>query len=141
MLERVLTHIHNWFEVSWRSGEWQVVDGCLDLPFLQDGQYYRIVGSVFNDGLHQYPDNDLKDEIFFGQISGLAIPKAVIELAQEIEQWETDNAKALNSPYSSESFGGYSYSKDSSVSGGGNDDPASGWQRHFMSRFIPWRKL
>lgn len=140
-LEKVMTYIHNWFEVSIRPGTWEVTGGCLDLPFLIDGQYFRITGSVFSDGLHQYPDTELKDERFSGIIYGLAVPQAVVELAQEIEQWESDNAKALNSPYSSESFGGYGYSKDSSVSGGGNDDPAGGWQRHFMSRFIPWRKL
>lgn len=141
MLEKILIHIHNWFEVSSVFGEWEVLDGALDLPFLQDGQYYRVTGSVFNDGLHKYPDADLTDETFRGCIYGLAIPKAVVDLAQEIEQWSIDNAKALNSPYNSESFGGYSYSKDSGLQGGGNGDPASGWQRQFMGRFIPWRKL
>lgn len=138
MLERVLTHIHNWFDISWRNGEWQVVDGCLDLPFLQDGQYYRIIGSVFNDGLHQYPDNDLKDEIFFGQIRGLAIPNQVIEIADEIKEWQDKNGAHSDSPYQSESFGGYSYSKgsDSSDTGG-----LSGWQKVFASRLNPWRKL
>lgn len=141
MLEQILIHIHNWFEVSSVFGEWEVLDGALDLPFIQDGQYYRVTGSVFNDGLHKYPDDDLTDEVFRGCIYGLAIPKAVVGLAQEIEQWSIDNAKALNSPYNSESFGGYSYSKDSGLQGGGNSDPAGGWQRQFMSRFIPWRKL
>lgn len=141
MLEKVLIHIHNWFEDSVRPGNWEVIGGSLDLPFLQEGQYYRITGSVFNDGLHKYPDNDLTDEQFSGIIYGLAIPKAVIELAQEIEEWETENKKMLDSPYQSESFGGYSYSKGSGVEAGGKDDPSSGWQRHFMSRFTPWRKL
>ena len=136
MLERVLTHIHNWFACSWRNGDWQVVDGTLDLPFLQDGQYYQIVGSVFNDGLHQYPDNDLKDETFTGQIRGLAIPKQVIELADEIKQWQEKNGEQADSPYQSESFGGYSYSKGSDGAG-----ELSGWQKAFASRLNPWRKL
>lgn len=54
MLEEVLLHIHNWFVVASHEGRWKIEGGALDLPFLQEGQYYRIVGSVFNDGLHKY---------------------------------------------------------------------------------------
>ena len=138
MLERVLTHIHNWFEVSWIADEWQVVDGCLDLPFIQDEQYYRIYGSVFNDGLHKYPDNDLTDEKFSGVICGLAIPKQVIEIAEDIAEWQEKNGDQADSPFQSESFGGYSYSKGSEAS---NDNGLSGWQKAFASKLNPWRKL
>lgn len=138
MLERVLIHIHNWFDCGWYDGKWQVLDGCLDLPFLQDGQYYRIIGSVFNDGLHQYPSDDLKDETFCGLICPLAIPKQVIELAEEIEAWQEKNGEQADSPYQSESFGGYSYSKGSSSS---DDNGLSGWQKAFAGRLNPWRKL
>lgn len=119
------------------SGKWEVSDGCIDLPLL-DGQYYRIVGSVFNDGLHQYPDNDLTDEVFSGNIYGLAIPKQLIEIANEIKDWQDKNGDAADSPYQSESFGGYSYSKASGSSGDGS---LSGWQLAFASKLNPWRKL
>lgn len=141
MLEKILVHIHNWFEVSIRPGGWTIENGSIELPFLLDGQYFRITGSVFNDGLHQYPCEDLTDEQFSGTIYGLAIPKAVIELSEEITEWVEANNKAIDSPYTSESFGGYSYTKGADIAGGGKDDPANGWQRHFMSRFVPWRKL
>lgn len=54
MLEQVLTHIHNWFQVGIYPGTYTIEDGGVTLPFLQDGQYFRIVGSLFSDGLHQY---------------------------------------------------------------------------------------
>lgn len=53
-------------------------DGGITLPFLQEGQYFRVVGSVFNDGLYQYPTKDMIDEIFDGAVWALAVPKAVL---------------------------------------------------------------
>lgn len=138
MLERVLTHIHNWFEKNGRFGEWKISDGSLYLPFIQNGQYYRIIGSIFNDGLHLYPSDDLKDETFYGHIYGLAIPNQVIEISKEIEEWQEKNGDQSDSPFQSESFGGYSYSKGSDSS---DSDGLSGWQKAFASKLSPWRKL
>lgn len=141
MLEKVMTYIHNWFLHSVTAGAWEITDGTVVIPGLLDGQYFRIVGSVFNDGLHQYPANDLADETFDGQVWGLAVPKDFIALVDEIEEWETKYGAAAASPYASESFENYSYSLGSDVTSGGNTDPATGWQRQFMARLIPYRKL
>lgn len=138
MLEQVLTYIHNWFEQDIHVAEWKIEDGRLDLPHVQDGQYFRIVGSVFNDGLHQYPADDLKDETFKGGIWALAIPPMLIKLASEIEEWQSKNGEAAESPYSSESFGGYTYSKDGA---NGGADALTGWQKAFNTRLMPYRKL
>ena len=141
MLENVLNHLHNWFCVpgGLHFGDYTIENGCLELPFLKDGQYYRIVGSVFNDGLHKYGDisDILDDEEFTGTIWALAIPKAVLELAEKIEEWQTKNAEAVESPYSSESFGGYSYSIATDSKTG---DRAT-WETVFRSQLKPWRKL
>lgn len=141
MLEKVLTYIHNWFECSLRVDEWEIKDGCLDLPHVQDGQYFRIVGSVFNDGLHQQPVDDLVDETFIGGVYALAIPKAFLDLVEEIKEWDAKYGEGAASPYSSESFENYSYSKASASSAGGSSDPSNGWQREFRSRLIPYRKI
>ena len=107
------------------------------LSFLQEGQYFRIVGSVFNDGVHQYPAAGLTDETFDGAIWAMSVPAAVLELAAEISTWTQTEAvrKASESPYSSESFGGYSYSKETSADGSGLS-----WQSHFSAKLAPWRK-
>ena len=139
MLEQVLMNIRNWFPVKGgiHSGTFTIKDGGVTLPFLADGQYFRICGSVFNDGLHQYNVLDLTDETFKGTIWALAIPKPVIELADEIQKWQVKNADALSSPYSSESFGGYSYSKATNSATGG----AETWQSHFEQQLSAWRKI
>ena len=139
MLEQVLMNIRNWFTVDGgiHSGTFTIKDGSITLPFLADGQYFRICGSVFNDGLHQYNVLDLIDETFNGTIWALAIPKAVIELANEIQKWHEKNGEAASSPFSSESFGGYSYSKSTDAETGG----AVTWQSAFKQQLSTWRKI
>ncbi len=140
MLEQVLIHIHNWFQVDISPGTYTIQDSGITLPFLQDGQYFRICGSVFNDGLHQYgPAMELlQDETFTGAVWALAVPKAVVELSEEIAAWQEKYGAVLDSPYTSESFGGYSYSK---ASGAGDSTGSGGWQAAFRARLNPYRKL
>ena len=139
MLEQVLMHLKNWFLVPGgiHEGTYTIEDGGITLPFLANGQYFRICGSVFNDGLHQYPASDLKAETFDGTVWALSVPQAVIELSAEIEEWQKKNGDASVSPYQSESFGGYSYSKATDSATGG----AVTWQSAFRSRLNAWRKL
>ena len=139
MLEQVLMNIRNWFPVTGgiHSGTFTIKDGGVTLPFLANGQYFRICGRVFNDGLHQYNVLDLVDETFTGTIWALAIPKAVIELADEIQKWQEKNGEASVSPYQSESFGGYSYSKATDAETGG----AVTWQSAFKQQLSAWRKI
>ena len=139
MLEQVLMHLKNWFLVPGgiHEGTYTIEDGGIALPFLANGQYFRICGSVFNDGLHQYPAGDLKTETFDGAVWALAVPQAVNELAAEIEEWQKKNGDASVSPYQSESFGGYQYSKATDSASGG----AVTWQSAFRSRLNAWRKL
>lgn len=138
MLEQVLRHLNNWFLVEIHEGTFTVENGSIALPFLQTNQYFRICGSVFNDGLHKYPAVDLTDETFTGTVWALAVPKAVITLAEDIAAWEEKNGEAVASPYQSESFGGYSYTKRSAGSDSGT---LNGWQNAFRGRLNDWRKL
>lgn len=121
------------------EGTFTVSGGAIEpLSFLRDGQYYRIVGSVFNDGVHQYGDDEeLTDETFDGSVWAMAIPPAVLTLAGEIEAWITANSEALSSPYQSESFGGYSYSKGASASGAGGYT----WIDQFAGKLRQWRRI
>ena len=138
MLEQVLTELHNWFQVGVYPDEYTISGGELQLPFLQEGQYFRILGSVFNDGLHQYgPGMEvLADETFLGSVWALAVPTAIVELASEIAAWQKKYSERAASPYTSESFGGYSYTKADGASGS-----SGGWQAAFRSRLNQYRKL
>jgi hypothetical protein len=121
----------NWFDIEKHFDTFSIEDGSIDLDFLDRGQYYRIIGSVFNDGVYKYGYDTLKDETFDGAIWALAIPKSFIELCDKITEFEVTNKKLLNSPYQSESFGGYSYSKPSGFS----------FKDVFKSDLNRWRKV
>jgi hypothetical protein len=138
VLENVLMHLKNWFLVDIYERTFTIENNTMELPFLQKGQYFRICGSVFNDGLHKYgdPADKLQNETFTGTVWALAIPKAVVELASEIEAWQSKNGEAAQSPYSSESFGGYSYTKATDANTG---RPVT-WETAFRSQLNPLRK-
>lgn len=133
MLEKVLQHIKNWFPVAIYPDKYTIEDGGLVLPFLQDGQYFRICGSVFNDGLHKYPA-ELKNETFDGTVWALAVPPALVELSEEIGTWQKTHGNP--GAYSSESFGGYSYTRATNANG-----QAVTWKDAFRSQLNEWRKL
>lgn len=140
MLERVLRHLRNWFETEKHFGVYSINDGTLDaesgtLPPLKDGQYFRIVGSVFNDGVHKQGAANLTDETFDGAIWALAIPKSLLDTVEEITEWQAKNKAALDGPYQSESFGGYSYTLKSGTNGSAN------WKSVFSDRLNIWRKI
>lgn len=132
MIDEICASLHNYFAVDIVPGEYTVNDGEITLPFLAAGQFFRVVGSVFCDGVYRYGDALPADETFDGAIWALAIPPALEAIAAEIEEWKAKNADVLASPYQSESFGGYSYTKGS--------DSAS-WQGVFAKRLNRWRKL
>ena len=138
MLTELCAELRNWFVVpdGVHIGTYTISGGSIaPLDFLQEGQYFRIVGSVFNDGVYQYPATSLTDEVFEGAVWAMRLPPAVIALAAEIKAYnDSDAGKA--SPYTSESFGGYSYTKATDTNGA-----PIGWQKAFASRLAKWRKL
>lgn len=143
MLLELCAELNNYFikdkSEDIHFGTFVISNGRIEaLPFLQDGQFFRIVGSVFNDGVYCYPEVILTDETFDGAIWAMAVPPAVVALSAEIDAWNTANADVLASPYQSESFGGYSYSK---ASGGSSADGAGyTWKSHFANKLRLWRK-
>lgn len=141
MLEELMRECRNWFVVpnGVHLGTFTIKDGSITLPFLVENQYFRIIGSVFNDGLHQYGANQLKDETFTGAVWALAVPAAFLTLADEVAEWRDKYESAANSPFQSESFAGYSYTKSSANGNFGGS--VTGWQGMFAPRLNKWRKL
>ena len=144
MLTELCQELRNWFDKERRYGTFTISGGALTADFLQAGQYYRIAGSIFNDGVHKYgaeATGELKDETWTGAVWVLAIPKEVVALADEIKAWrvkyEATDSAAL-SPFQSESFGGYSYSKGGSTTSGGT---GTDWTSVFKKRLNMWRKI
>lgn len=147
-LDELCGYINNYFETKpggIHRGTFAVEDGSLSVDFLQSGQYFRIKGSVFNDGVYTYPANDLVDETFVGEVWAMAVPPAVIALCLEIQKWEDKygGVDSVNmSPFSSESFNNYSYTKGgSNRSNSTSGSSSTTWQDVFGSRLTRWRKL
>ncbi len=153
MLTELCKEIKNWFEQKKYFGNYTIDDGVIiadmehSKPVLQEGQYFRIIGSVFNDGVWKYskesPIGLIDEETFRGAIWALAIPKEVVDLSKEIDNWMKKyggiDSNAM-SPYNSESFGGYSYSKGGGASDSSGYNPNS-WRSVFADRLKMWRKV
>jgi hypothetical protein len=157
MLTELCGYLKNWFVDKQCYGNFKIVNGVIsyadgtELP-LQDGQYFRIVtGSIYNLGVitsFQGDSNtatespDLKDEEFTGCVWTMAVPQDVIALANDIKAWR-DKYEGVDSPmmspYNSESFGGYSYSKSSGSTADGSN--GSSWQSVFANRLTRYRKV
>ena len=135
-LTNLCAELRNYFETEKRFGTFTISGGSISpSDFLQDGQYFRIVGSVFNDGVYRYPAHDLVDETFKGAVWAMNVPPAVVELLQKIQEFEAATANAPTA-YTSESFGGYSYTKATDENG-----LPVGWRSVFKSELNRWRKL
>ena len=135
-LTNLCAELRNYFETKKRFGTFTISGGSISpSDFLQDGQYFRIVGSVFNDGVYRYPAHDLVDEVFNGAVWAMAVPPAVVELAAEIEEYNKSDAGKPSS-YISENFGGYGYTKATDANG-----LPVGWKTVFKNDLKRWRKL
>ncbi len=153
MLTELCEYLRNWFDEGQAKyiGEIEITGGVItarDDLYMQEtqvepaaGQYFRVIGSIFSDGIHVYPNYELPDESFEGAVWLLRIPPEIIALSDDIDAWKAKymaTGSPNMSPYNSESFAGYSYNK------GGSGSSASGsvsWQSVFASRLAPWRKI
>lgn len=152
MLQQVLEYVHNWFIKTPYVGKYSISGGVISpLDFLIEGQRFWITGSTLNDGVYTYHANGctndddtsvagFADEDFTGVICALAVPPAVIALSADISGWVSKYGDVINSPYQSESFGGYSYEKQTMSKVGGGS-PTMSWQQMFATRLNTWRKL
>ena len=149
ILTELCQELRNWFDRNQPKyyGEFAIENGVLvlrDDMSLKDGQYFRIIGSALNDGVHKYGvyGDSLTDEEFTGTVWAMAIPPAILTLVKDIEAWQDKYGgidSAAMSPFASESFGGYSYSKSGAGSGSGST--SGGWRSAFAGRLNPWRKI
>lgn len=159
MLTEICQYLKNWFnrkpdgtDYPKYKGEFTIADGVIDLE-LADGQYFRIMGSLFNDGVHKFgidgsgqtqkPYDALTDETFIGEVWQMGVPPEIVSLANDITEW-MDKYGAVDSPamspYQSESFDGYTYTKQQGYASAGGGMLTS-WNAVFSSRLAPWRKI
>lgn len=133
--------LKNWFDLKRVFGTFTISGGEISLDCLQENQYYRIIGSTFNDGVHRKGYGGLEDETFEGAVWLMGIPPAVIKLLDEINKWQEQYGAAVMSPYNSESFGGYSYTKAYGTSGGSGANKIFDYKTAFADQLNRWRKV
>ena len=144
MLTEICAYLKNYFirnEDDIHTDRYKIVNGQLtNAPFLLDGQYYRVVGSVLNDGVHKKGDRTdiLQDEEFDGAVWSMCVPLDIVALASDIVARQATKGEVLSTPYQSESFGGYNYSKKTSANSSGG---SYSWRDQFASRLNPYRRL
>ena len=141
MIDQVCAHVHNYFETDPVTGQrliypgtYTITNGAIILPFMANGQYFRIFGSRLNDGVYLYPTDDMADETFTGVIWEMRPPRDFLALVEEISAWVDKYGDVMQSPYQSENvIGVYAYAKDGNA--------GEGWPLVFKRRLDPFRKL
>lgn len=147
MIEQICGHIHNYFETDPVTGKrliypgkYTITSGNLSLPFMVDGEYFRIFGSRMNDGVYQYPAYGLMDETFDGVIWEMRPPRAFLTLVDEIVEWVDKYGDIMKNPYQSEDvIGVFRYTK--MTTGKVTGDYIATWQSVYKDQLNEWRKL
>lgn len=141
IIDEICAEIRNYFteDEDKHIGDFTIENGVLTPPLsLPETTLIRISGSRYNDGVH-YSNEALTDETYHGSVWVMSPPQAFLDLVEEIEAWQKKNggidSPAL-SPFQSESFGGYSYSKAS----GGSGSTSVDWRAAYKTRLNIYRR-
>ena len=139
MLTNICQEIRNWFDRGQPkfNGIFTIENNKITEidEKIKENQYIRIIGSTFNDGVHKYGEQ-LTDEEFTGSVWLMAIPNSFLKLVDEVNEYVLNNESSGKSPYTSESFGGYSYTRATK-----SDGSFVTWTDAFKTRLNAWRKI
>ena len=144
MITEICAEIKNYFtyDKDKHPGDIKIEDGKvvgIELPTT----YFAIFGSRHNNGVHKTTDT-LVDEEFRGAEWVMSPPAAFLSLVGEITAWQTANGapdSAALSPFYSESFGGYSYTKSAGSTSGAGNSAAASWQAAYADRLKLYRRV
>lgn len=146
MLDEICGEIRNYFTYKddIKINDYSIIEGQIVPEINIPSDYIRIVGSRKNNGVHKVSELNLIDEPqFHGAIWFMNPPEEFLKTVDEIEKWMTKNGEvdsSAMSPFNSESFGGYSYSKGTSTTGSGGSAGAD-WRSVYSSRLKQYRRI
>ena len=111
---------NNYFVKEKVSGTFELNPNVAPISLIEN-QYFRIVGSVMNDGVYRNDAESLATlvaEEFTGEIWSMAVPRDFLTLCEEIEAFNSkmNEIASKDNGFTSENFDGYSYSRASSLS-------------------------
>ncbi len=142
LMDEVCAETNNFFISHNYRGAFEIKNGIISpSDFIKNGQYFKISGSTFNDGIYQSsfgvisPDDVVRDEKFIGNVWAMNVPPAFIALLSDIKKW-TETEEPQKNAYVSESFSEYSYTKAT----GANGAPLT-WKDVFSERLKRYRKV
>lgn len=146
LLEEVLDHLNNWFvrDSSVFSNVQIASDG---LPqeigeYVSGKTFYEMRGTYNNDGLHKVDEDELVEEDAERVVvSLLSIPKPLLLIVDEIDEWNKKYGTVAENPFFSEEFSDYKYTIRGYSSYGAASSTASGWRLAFANRLNPFRKM
>lgn len=146
MVGEICAEIKNYFvyENDRHIGDWVIFNGAISPTLSLPTEYIRIIGSHLNNGVHKVSDMQLVDEEFHGTICIMSPPSVFLSLCEEIAQWQAKNgtADSINlSPFTSEGFSDYSYSKGQSIGGASAKSSVPTWQSVFGNRLSQFRRI
>ena len=146
MISQICADIRNYFtyDTDKHPGTYKVQGGVLVPSISMPTEYYAVFGSRKNNGVHKTTDVLNDEGEFDGSVWVMSVPADFLALCDEIASWQAKyggvDSEAM-SPFNSESFGGYSYSKAAGSATSGANAAASTWQGVYASRLNRWRRV
>lgn len=151
MLTEICGYLNNFFVETQYVGAIDIIDGDLfcngkKIP-MEAGQYFTLVNDkakaivgVFLFGTDTPNNRSIAD----GAVWIMDIPPLVLEIATDVAAWMEKNGTAESaalSPYNSEAFATYSYSKSSGADSSGSSASVPIWWKSYGGRLSRWRRL
>lgn len=135
----VMRQINNYFEVGRMDGVFAISGNTLSPA--PPTSWCCIKDSLTHDGVWEIADGNLQrvpdtstDEQFTGRVWLLRPPADFLSLCEEISAYDDKNPVGA---YTSESFGGYSYTRKGSTGANGS----TSWLAVFEERLYPYRHM
>lgn len=134
----VMRRVRNYFERGYRKGKFSIVGNVLSPAC--DAPMVAIQGSRHYDGVYENVNGILQvgpgakpDETFEGIVWKLYPPDDFLELCDQISKYDDKNPVGA---LASESFGDYSYTRDTNIGTSG-----AGWANAFARDLASYRRM
>ena len=146
MLTAICAEIRNYFAYreDKHPGKYKIENGILSPSVDFKTDYFAIFGSRKNNGVHKTTDELVDEGEFTGAIWIMSPPENFLAIVKDIEDWQEKYGgvdSEAQSPYYSESFGGYSYTKSAGSTSGAGNQAASSWQSVYGDRLKIYRRI
>lgn len=137
MLFEAMSYCKNWFVTEIHKGNISIQDNTINLngkEFTPNAytDFLRLIGGHTNEQMFD-SSKVLENDEFEGEIWELAPPQEFIKLCDKIREWNDENKP---NDKTSESFGGYSYSKATN-----NNGVPLTWQDVFAKELRAYKKI